>query len=152
MHARVIYLRDSAHAPLAERQSLGRPLDVVVLYTNPAVTAKALAASSELARSLESAITLMAVHVLPYPSPLECQQGIQRRLEDNLRAVARTSPAEIRAKVVFARDRTDACLGLLRRQSVVVIGTRKHWWRTREERLARRLAAHGHSVAVIRVE
>ena len=152
MHGRVLYLRNRAQAPSAGTPGIGRPLDVVVLYTNPAVTAYALTASSELARDLESSITLMAVHVLPYPSPLETQEGVRQRLETDLKTLARTSPAEIRAKLVFARDRTDACLGLLRRRSMVVIGTRKHWWRTREERLARRLAAHGHSVALIRVE
>ena len=83
-------------------------------YTNPALTARALAAAAELARGFEAAVTLMAVHVLPYPSPLECQEGIRKRLEAELTAVARTSPVAIRVKLVFARDREDAYLGLLR--------------------------------------
>lgn len=107
--------------------------------------------ASGLARDFEAVVTLMAVYVLPYPSPLQCQEGIRTRLEAELTALARTSPAAIRVKLVFARDRADAYLGQLRRQSLVVIGTRDRWWRTSEERLARRLTAAGHSVAVIKV-
>jgi hypothetical protein len=151
MHGRIMFLRDSAQLPLAEIQAQERPLELVVPYTNPALAARALAAAAELARGFEAAVTLMAVYVLPYPSPLECQEGIRKRLEAELTAVARTSPAAIRVKLVFARNREDAYLGLLKRQSLVVIGTKDRWWRTREERLARRLTAGGHSVAVLKV-
>ena len=151
MHGRIMFLRDSAQSPLAEIAQPERPLDVVVPYTNPALTARALAAAIELARGFQAAVTLMAVHVLPYPSPLECQEGIRKRLEAELTSVARTIPVAMRVKLVFARDREDAYLGLLRRRSLVVIGTKDRWWRTREERLARRLTAGGHSVAVVKV-
>ncbi|HUE24128.1 MAG TPA: hypothetical protein VMQ86_20780 [Bryobacteraceae bacterium] len=151
MHGRIMFLRDSAQLPLAEIKPAERPLDLVVPYTDPALTARALAAAAELARGFEASVTLMAVYVLPYPSPLECQEGIRKRLEAELTAVARTSPVSIRVKLVFARDRADAYLGLLGRQSLVVIGTKDRWWRTGEERLARRLTAGGHSVAVVKV-
>ena len=151
MHGRITFLRESARLPLAEIEWPERPLEVVVPYTSPALTAQALATATELALGFKAAVTLMAVYVLPYPSPLECQEGIRKRLEAELTAVARTSPASIRVKLVFARDRTDAYLGLLQRQSLVVIGTKDRWWRTREERLARRLTAGGHSVAVVKV-
>jgi hypothetical protein len=151
MHGRIMFLRDSAQLPLAEISARERPLELVVPYTNPALAARALAAAAELARGFEAAVTLMAVYVLPYPSPLECQEGIRKRLEAELTAVARTSPAAIRVKLVFARDREDAYLSLLKRQSLVVIGAKDRWWRTREERLARRLTAGGHSVAVLKV-
>jgi hypothetical protein len=94
----------------------------------------------------------MAVYVLPYPAPLECREGIRQRLEAELTAVARTAPVTIRVKLVFARDRADAYLGLLQRQSLIVIGAKDRWWRTGEERLARRLTAGGHSVAVVKVK
>jgi hypothetical protein len=151
MQGRVMFLRDSAQLPLAQVERLERPLDLVVPYTNPALTARALAAAVDLARGFDAAVTLMAVHVLPYPSPLECQEGIRKRLEAELTSVARTIPVAMRVKLVFARDREDAYLGLLRRRSLVVIGTKDRWWRTREERLARRLTAGGHSVAVVKV-
>src|SRR5580693_5919434 len=147
MHGRIMFWRDGAQRRPAEQ--LERPVELVVPYTNPALSARALAAAVELARDLAAAVTLMAVHVLPYPSPLECQEEIRQRLEAELTAVARTSPAAIRVKLVFARNRADAYIGLLRRQSLVVIGTKDRWWTTREQRLARALMSSGHSVAVV---
>ncbi len=138
--------------PASPPPAAERPLDVLVPYTNPALAAHALSRALELAHGLEAVVTLMAVHVLPYPAPLECQEGIRQRLESELAAVARTSPVSIRLKLVFARDRDDAYLGLLRPQSIVVVGTKDRWWRTREERFARRLAARGHCVTVIKVK
>jgi hypothetical protein len=152
MHGRIVFSRDRAQFPLAEVDRPEHPFELVVPYTDPAPTARALAAATELARGFEAAVTLMAVYVLPYPSPLECQEGIRQRLEAELTAVARTSPVRIRVKLVFARNREDAYLGLLTRQSLVVIGTKDRWWRTPEERLARRLTAGGHSVAVVKVK
>jgi len=151
MQGRITFLRDSAQLPLAEIQARECPLELVVPYTNAALAARALAAAPELARGFEAVVTLMAVYVIPYPSPLECQAVIRKRLEAELTSVARTSPAAIRVKLVFARNREDAYLGLLKRRSLVVIGTKDRWWRTREERLARRLTAGGHSVAVLKV-
>ena len=146
-----MFLRESAHSPLAEFERPQRPLELVVPFTNPALTARALAAAAELAQGFDAVVTLMAVHVLPYPSPLECQEGIRKRLEAELTALARTSPLAIRAKLVFARDREAAFLALLNRPSLVVIGAKDRWWTTREERLARRLTSNGHSVAVVKV-
>jgi hypothetical protein len=152
MHGTIAFLRDSAQLPLTAIQQPERPFEVVVPYTNPALAAGALAAAVELARGFEVAVTLMAVYVLPYPSPLECQEGIRKRLEAELTAVARTSAVATRVKLVFARNREDAYLGLLQHGSLVVIGAKIRWWKTREERLARRLISSGHSVAVVKVK
>ena len=152
MKRTIAFLSESKRRPRSAAISHQRPLEVVVLYTQPALAAQALAAALELSRGFEAAITLMAVHVLPYAAPLECQPGVRTRLEAELAAVARTSPISIGARLVFARDRENAFQTLLPRNALVVIGAKRHWWRTPEERFARRLAARGHSVAVIRVE
>ncbi len=146
-----MFLRDGTHSPPAEIQSRERPLELVVPYTNPALTARALAAAASLAKGFEAAVTLLAVHVLPFPAPLECEEGIRKRLEGELTAIARSSPVAIRVKLFFARDREAAYAGLLKRHSLVVIGTKVRWWRTTEERLARRLTSSGHSVALLKV-
>jgi hypothetical protein len=152
MHSRIAFVGDCTQLPPApELRTRQRPLELVVPYTRPELAAQALAAALEWAHGIDAAVTLMAVHVLPYPSPLECQEGIRKRLEAELTALAGACPVSVRVKLVFARDREEAFLGLLRRQSLVVIGAKDRWWRTREERLARKLAASGHSVAVVKV-
>ncbi len=152
MQGTITYLRDTVELPLAQIDQPPTPLELVVPYTDPALTAHALAAASELARGSRAQVVLMAVHVLPYPSPLDCQEGIRRRLEADLATLARTTAASIRIKLVFARDPADAYLGLLPRQSLVVLGARARWWKTREERLARKLSSRGHSVAIVKVK
>ena len=148
----IAFLSDSTHVPLVERfRQQEWPLELVVPYSNAALTARTLAAAAELGQGFRAAITLIAVHVMPYPAPLECQDGIRRSLEAELTAVARTSPVAVRVELIFARDRDEAYLGVLQRKPLVVIGTKDRWWRTREERLARRLAGKGHSVAIIKV-
>ncbi len=152
MDGRIAFVHDSTCLPpeLAYPRR-ERPLELVVPYSNAALTARALRAAVELSQGFDAAVTLLAVHVLPYPAPLECQEGVRKCLEAELSAVARTSSAAVRVALVFARDGEDAYRCVLRRKSLIVIGARSHWWRTREERLARRLARSGHSVAVIRV-
>ena len=152
MHGRMMFLRAGGHLPLPDNERPERPLEVVVPYTGAALAAQALEAAIELARGVEAEVTLMAVHVLPYPAPLECQEGIRRHLEAELATATRTSPVSIRIKLVFARDRADAYLGLLKRHALVVIAAKDRWWRTREESLARRLTSSGHSVALIKVK
>jgi hypothetical protein len=128
-----------------------RPLEIVVAHTNPAATAQALEAAAELARGFDVAVNLMAVRVLPYPWALECPEGIRKRLEAEVTAIARTSDTEVSVDLVFARDWENAYLGLLERGQMVVIGAKDRWWRTREQRLARKLTMAGHSVAIVKV-
>ncbi len=152
MPTTITYLNDRFQVPLARLDRPPGPLQLVVPYTTPALTADALSAAADLALGMEASVTLLAAHVLPYPSPLECQDGIRHRLEAGLATIARTTTAAIRVKLVFARDLTDAYLGLLPRHSIVVIGARSRFWKTREERLARRLSLEGHSVALVKVK
>ena len=149
---RISYLRDSARPSLiSESGAPAVPLNIVVPYTNPAPTARALKIALRFAQGIDSIVTLLAVHVVPYPAPLECDEGMRARLEAGVRAVVPPSSTVIRAKLVFARSREQVYAALFRERSLVVIGTRDCWWPTREERFARRLAKAGHSVAIVRV-
>jgi len=153
MEDRITFLQDSSRLlPPAGIERREGALELVVLHSNPRLTARALKAALKLAEGFQAAVTLVAVHVLPYPSPLECQEGLRQCLEAELTAVARAARTPVRARLVFARDREQTYLRLLPNESLAVIGTRDRWWRTREERLARKLAANGHSVAVIKVK
>ncbi|MGA2135850.1 MAG: hypothetical protein ABSH50_26465 [Bryobacteraceae bacterium] len=153
MKGTIAFLRQSPGLRfLAPRPAGQPPLEVIVPYNNPALAARALCTAFDLARGFEAVVTLIAVYVLPYPAQLECQEGIRQRLEAELTRVVHAVPAAVRVKLVFARSREDAYLGLLPRRSMVVMAAPDRWWPTQEERLARKLAAAGHSVAVIRVK
>jgi len=53
---------------------------------------------------------------------------------------------------VMARGWVEGFEFALHPDSTVLVGTRKHFWRTREEGLARDLARDGHHVALIHVQ
>jgi len=152
MRGRTVFLNEGSELLLTPRGEPDRPVEVVVPYNNPPLAAQALSAALKLAHGFEAVVTLLCIHVLPYPSPLEVQEGIRRKLETELTTVARTSPAPIQVRLVFARNREAAYLALLQQRSLVVVGAKDRWWRTREERMARKLAAGGHSVAIVRVK
>jgi len=145
MQSRIVFVPETTAADRAG------PLELAVLYTNPALTAATLEAALQLARGCAAGVTIVAVHVLPYPAPLAVQEGIREHLEAELSGIARTCPVAIRLKLVFARNRAEVYRQLLERGALVVMGTRRRWWPTREERLARRLAAGGRSVALVKV-
>jgi hypothetical protein len=58
----------------------------------------------------------------------------------------------VNPQVVLARGRSEGFSYVLKPQSIVLLGARKHWWRTEEERLARTLARDGHKVVLLHVE
>ena len=54
-------------------------------------------------------------------------------------------------QVVLARSREEGFRHALTDHSTVLLGTRKHWWRTTEESLARALVRDGHRVALLHI-
>lgn len=136
--------------PPAELARQDAPVEVVLPYTNAALTAHALQALRPFVEGLHTPLTIMAVHVVPFPAPLEASVGIRARLECELAAVARACSAPVRVSLVFARDWQQAYLSQLPRRSLVVIAAANRWWQTREEKLAKRLAREGYAVTVIK--
>jgi hypothetical protein len=51
--------------------------------------------------------------------------------------------------VYLCRDQVEALLQVLRPNSLVVIGGRKHWWPTAERRMARALRSKGHRIVFV---
>jgi hypothetical protein len=61
------------------------------------------------------------------------------------------APSPSSRKVVLARSREDGFRHVLSDRSTVLLGTRKHWWRAREEVLARALVRDGYKVALLHI-
>jgi nucleotide-binding universal stress UspA family protein len=133
-----------------QTKTLGAQLSVVVPYTTDELTKTALSKAAELAASLEAKITLLDVHIVPYPLSLTEPDVCWEHLNRGLQAVAAASPVPVEVKLIFARDK-DVIERYMPKDSIGVIATKKHWWRTAEEKLARSLSAAGHSVALVKV-
>ena len=142
-------LSDRTTAPAQETRR-GRKLELVVHDTGSPVTAKAIAAACALAGGLDARITLLSIRVIPWPAPLARSTAFQEHVAARLHTYAAAAKVPLRGRIVYARDERAAWRSL-RRDAIVLIATRKHWWRTREEKLAGRLTSRGFRVLLVEV-
>jgi hypothetical protein len=127
-------------------------LELVVPYTDPDMARALLRKAAALTAGLQARISLLAVHAVPFPADFRCPFSIRTFLVDQLTGLAAECPLPVNPQVVLARSRDDGFRYALRPESTVLVGTRRHLWRTSEERLARTLAADGHKVALLHIE
>lgn len=133
----------------ADASAPGRPLEVNVLCTGVPTTVKAMESAVELARGLNARLRLLVAQVVPYAVPLETPPVLVEFQEALFRDLAQGYGVETRVDIFLCRDAGEAFVRQLSPHSVVVLGTRKRWWPTTEEKLARRLRRLGHEVLVV---
>jgi hypothetical protein len=121
---------------------------IVVPYTTPQLTRLALREAEELASKLPSRIRVLRMLAVPYPLDLRQPPVALDIVREQTRQVARGIAA---AEVVLflTRDPEETLLKTLRPGSIVVIASKKRWWRTAQERLHRVCERHGHPVALV---
>jgi hypothetical protein len=120
------------------------PLRVVILHTSPELTRAAIRIVEGMTGDLSAEAVLMAIHIVPYPLPLERPSIPAHHLLKDLENLAKSSTVPLRIQLVLARDRVLAIRGLLPPSALVVLAAKWHWWRTEEDRLARALVRDGH--------
>jgi hypothetical protein len=130
----------------------GFRLPVYVIFTSLNQTREALEKASKLAKSVQTGIEILAVQIVPFqlaldkpPVPFEF---LVRRLEE----MADHFPEPIRISAYLCRYPMEALKRVLKHDCPVVMGIRKRWWPTRDERLARRLRRAGYNVMLIETE
>ena len=126
-------------------------MEIVVPYTEWAVTDALLRRAGGLTAGLNAHVTLVAVHTVPYPATFGCPTAVHAHLVEQLVDLAGRCPLPVTPHVVLARDREEGFLYMLPSQATVLVGSRKRPWRTAEERLARTLARDGHKVILVHV-
>ena len=123
--------------------------EIVVLHTGPELTPCALRTAANLTKGLNFHVVLIAVHIVPYPLQLGPLSVMEEHLQAELSKAAEASNLPVTGRIAFARDLAEAFRQCVRPESLVVIGTRKRWWRTRPERWARELARNGFRTALV---
>jgi hypothetical protein len=127
-------------------------LELVVPYTDPELARALLRKAAALTAGLQARISLVAVHVIPFPADFYCATSTHTFLVDQLTNLAAECPLPVSQQVVLARSREEGFRYALWQESTVLVGTYRHFWRTSEERLARMLVADGHKVALLHIE
>jgi hypothetical protein len=130
----------------------GADIEIVVPYTEWSLAEAVLKRAAVLTAGLNVTIRLIAVHVLPYPLPFRCPASVHAHLVEQLVDLASQSPVAIEPQVVLARYQDEGFRHVLKPGSTVLIGAHRHFWRSREEKLAHTLADAGHEVALLHVD
>jgi hypothetical protein len=134
---------------VSSTSSSGARLCVTVIATTAEGTTSAPNEARRLARDLDAHITLLKIEVVSLRFPLDKTPAsldftIKQQCSLVLRSSARDEDVTIRT--CLCRNQ-EACLrSALRRRALVVIGGRRHWWKSREERLEMALHRLGHHV------
>jgi hypothetical protein len=135
--------------PGSLEQAAGAELELVIPYTLPEQTRAVMERAAVLTQGLNARISLVAVHAIPQASTYGCPTSTHAFLVARLLELSQTSPLPVSAQVVLASSRDEGFEHALRPGSTVLVGCRKQFWRTSEERLARKLAEAGHKVALV---
>jgi hypothetical protein len=137
--------------PLESRGNSG-PWEIVVPFTEWAVTVAVIERAVTLTAKLDAHLMLLAVHTVPYPLPFGCPAAAHARLVEQLIDLAGRSPLPVNPQVVVARSFTEGFRHALKPESTILLGTRRRFWKTAEQRMAESLAADGHHVALVHIE
>jgi hypothetical protein len=129
----------------------GPRLDIVVIFTSVNATTMALKRTGALAESLGARITLVVAQVVPYPLPLTSPPVLLDFQERRFREIAAESPVDIRVQLYLCRDELETLKRVLKPHSLIVIGGRRRWWPTSEQKLARKLQT-GHEVIFTEIQ
>jgi hypothetical protein len=127
-------------------------LDVAVVFTSADATIAALKKAGALASRLSARILLLVPQIVPYPLPLESPPVLIDFSKKRFQTSATESPVETIVRVFLCRDRLETLSKVLKPHSLVVVGGRRRWWPTAEERLAIRLRRAGHEVVFAETE
>jgi hypothetical protein len=127
-------------------------LEVSVFFTSREQTLKALRKAGDIARPVGASIVVLVAQTVPYPLPLDKPpvrlDCVIRRFEK----IARQYPVKTQVRICLCRDPLEMLKSTLSADSLVVVGTRKGWWPTREARLARKLRRAGYEVILEETE
>lgn len=146
LYSEIVKLAVHVSAPVSPPEVLNPEMEVNVVYSRLPGTAETLNVASGLARGLGARVTVHVAQVIPYPLALKSPPVSVQFAEEQLLTVAGEQPVETSIQMYLCRDLTETIRRVLKPESVVVIGGRKRWWPTCEQRLARTLRRDGHHV------
>jgi len=123
---------------------------IVIPYTKPELTRAALRHAA-VCSDLDVHVCLVDVQVVPFPCTLN-QPPVDRKFSEcRLNDLLKQSGLPGRGAVVYTRDWLEGFRKVLEQGSLIIIASKKRWWRTREEKLTRTLMKAGHDVMFLPV-
>ena len=124
------------------------PLDIVVPYTTPHLTRLALKRAEALASEIPSKIRVLRMQRVPFPLDIHQSPVCLDTLREQTRQVTLGIPAS-EITIYLTRDPDETLIKSLHTNSILVIASRKRWWRTSQERLKNLCEKNGYPVALV---
>lgn len=121
-------------------------LAVEVIYTTDTGTRGALAKAWALAQGLSAHVRLIFTYAVPYALPLTEPSVSLPFLQDKLASLTNGFSGEASVDIYLCREPLPVLEEVLPPSSLVVMGGRKRWWRTKEQQLEKQLKKLGHRV------
>ena len=142
---RTVQTDDVGFSPPAEGDA---KLEVNVVFTTYPSTVAALRSACELARHLDARIRLIVVQSVPLAWSLESPPVSLDFVEERCRGMVAqcVEVCEVKIDLYMCWDKWQALREALTPRSLVIVGGRRRWWHSREQKLAKRLEAERHRV------
>jgi len=134
------------------QEETDRKLSVSVVFTSVEGTLGALKKAGNLANRLHASILLVVPQVVSYALPLESPPVLVEFNENRFRVAASESPVETSVTIYLCRDRFETLAAVLQPGTIIVLGGRKRWWPSEDQRLARKLRRAGYEVLFTETE
>jgi hypothetical protein len=123
--------------------------EAIVLFTTHAGTVAALKMASRLRANLGARPRVLMLYPVPYTLPLEERALPAGFLENQVRALQLDFSEEISMRIHLCRHLRQGLREALPPHSLIVMGGKKRWWPTPEQRLAKFLHSSGHQVVFV---
>jgi hypothetical protein len=124
-----------------------RRLRVTVMVTTEQGTLAALRTAGDLAEDLRLQLVLVSIAVVPCHFSTEAPPVSISFLEQRARtwiAVSGVEAEHASLQIYLCRDRKQCLQQVLARNSLVVVGGRRRWWPSKEQKLEKYLRSLGH--------
>src|SRR5262245_60546026 len=122
---------------------------VYVVYTSIEETLAALRIAGGFANALSVPLILVHYRAVPYPLPVDCPTGVSPIQSEAFLERLHVERIDVTSRVYLCRDDRRAIGAALNTPSLVVVGGRRRWWRTKAESWRRALEAAGHYVVFV---
>jgi len=126
--------------------SLSSPLEVTVVHTDALSTLRAIEKVVHLVAGLAAGIRLLVLQVVPYPLPIEEPDVPLEFTRKLLMEMLPPTSLDVRVDIRVGRDTNVMLESAFAPASLIVVGSRRRWWPTPENRIAKRLQRLGHHV------
>jgi hypothetical protein len=127
-------------------------VEITVIFTSFDLTQEAVKSAESLAMRVGVPVAVVAAQVVPYPLPLDRPPVPSGFIFRRFESIVKQLPVKTEFRIFLCRDQMQCLKSILSTDSPVVMGVRKRFWPTRDERLAQRLRCAGYDVTLVKKE